>query len=180
MWENRVIFAGQHVPSNIVTELDHDLKTAWEAVSDYFRVRPLGQSLTDPRHVIVWRYAVEQVYWTSLLLLHRKHVFTSYVIAGHEPKNKGPDPHESDCIDAALKLLQYQAELHQETQPSGRLYHLKHPARFSTKNDYFLAAVFICLELNSRAVSLKPTGSKDTYRELEMLTGLAGYRPRIV
>lgn len=162
----------EHVPSNIVTQLDHDLKAAWEAVPDYFRVRPLGQSLTDPSHVIMWRYAVEQVYWTSLLLLHRKHVFTSSDIAGHGPETKGPDPHERDCIDAAIKLLQYQAELHQETQPSGRLYHLKHPARFSTKNDYFLAAVFICLELNSRAVSLKATGSKSDYRELEMLAAL--------
>jgi hypothetical protein len=161
----------EHVPSNIVTQLDHDLKAAWESVPDYFRVHPLGQSLTDPSHVIMWRYAVEQVYWTSLLLLHRKHVFTGPDNAGG-PKNKEPDPHERDCIDAALKLLQYQAELHQETQPSGRLYHLKHPARFSTKNDYFLAAVFICLELNSRTVSLKSTGSKDSYRELEMLAAL--------
>lgn len=159
----------EHVPSNIVTELDHDLKAAWKTVPEYFRVQPLSQSLTDPSHVIMWRYAVEQVYWTSLLLLHRKHVFISSDITAGGSRS---DPHERDCIDAALKLLQYQAELHQETQPPGRLYHLKHPARFSTKNDYFLAAVFICLELNSKTVSLKSTGSKDSYREVEMLAAL--------
>lgn len=94
----------ENVPSNIVTELDHDLKIAWEAVPDSFRVHPFRQSLTDPSHVIMWFFAVEHVYWTSLLLLHRKHVFTSYDIAGHEPKNKGSDPHGRDCIEAALKL----------------------------------------------------------------------------
>lgn len=68
------------------------------------------------------------------------------------------------CIDSALELLRFQAILHDETKPAGRLRGIHNRVTSLTCTDFLLAATIVCLDLH-HGLQLQAAGrsSGDTY-----------------
>jgi hypothetical protein len=136
-------------PSADVAILDAELHAAREGVPQYYKVRSMEESITEPEHMIMRRFAVDQLFQTGLCVLHRKQL----VLARSNPQFGYS---RRVCIDAAMTLLEYQAIKHHETMPAGRLPTVKWMVSSITRNDYLLAAMLLCLDLQT-AVKEQPT-----------------------
>ncbi|KAI1618511.1 fungal-specific transcription factor domain-containing protein [Exophiala viscosa] len=124
-----------------VMKLDTELRAAHDSVPAYYRVRPIEESLIDPAHIIMRRFAIDQIYLTGLCILHRKGLVVSRTDERFSSTRKS-------CVEAAMTLLDYQAVRNRETKTGGRLAGLGGTMLSITKNDWLLAAMLICLDLH--------------------------------
>ncbi|KIV85801.1 hypothetical protein PV11_01458 [Exophiala sideris] len=124
-----------------VMKLDTELKAAHDSVPAYYRVRPIDESLIDSAHIIMRRFAIDQIYLTGLCILHRKGLVAASTDERFSSSRKS-------CVEAAMTLLDYQAVRSRETKPGGRLASLGGTMLSITKNDWLLAAMLICLDLH--------------------------------
>ena len=127
------------VPYDRVMELDSELRQAHSTVPLPLKHKPISQSFTDQSHVIMVRLNIELLYQKSICVLHRK-CLTS----------KNSSSYSRDvCAAAAMEILNHQASVHQEAQPGGQLYQDRWMLSSFTFNDFFLAAMILCLDVST-------------------------------
>ncbi|KAF3389018.1 hypothetical protein F1880_003481 [Penicillium rolfsii] len=127
--------------------LDREMKEVYETIPEVFRRRDVSQSFMDPSDIILLRCTLELLYLKGIVVLHRRYI-------RHEPENPIFEPSRRFCLEAALEILHRQADLHQATQPGGRLQEEAYVITSLTVHDFLLAAMVVCLDLSIRLEAL--------------------------
>lgn len=127
-----------------VMKFDAELREARSTHPPLLQMRPFSESARDPANLIMQRLGIEMVYLRSLFVLHRR-----FIARGRE--NPRYAYSRRTCMDAAMQLLDHQATLHAESQPSGRLRSVKWYISSLTTHDFLLAAMLVCLDLYHNA-----------------------------
>jgi hypothetical protein len=127
--------------------LDREMKDIYEKIPEVFRRRDVAHSFMDPFDIILQRCTLELLYLKGVVVLHRRYI-------RHEPQNPTFEPSRLFCLEAALEILHRQADLHQATQPGGRLQEDILVVTSLTVHDFLLAAMVVCLDLSIRMEAL--------------------------
>ncbi|KAJ9313016.1 transcriptional regulator family: Fungal Specific TF [Paecilomyces variotii] len=139
------VVAGTQSPSSpsyaSTIALDASIREIYSTIPDAFRMKPISQSLMDSSAVIMNRCAVEVLFLKSIIVLHRPYLST-------ETSNPQYDFSRLAAVDAALVILHRQDELHETSQPGGRLYEDRWMISSLTLHDFLLAAMVVCLSLS--------------------------------
>jgi hypothetical protein len=127
-------------PFEETMQIDREIKDAHILVPQSLRMKSIGSSVVDEAYIILHRLNLELLYLRSTSVLHRKYL-------SYERNNPKYSVSRATCLEAALAVLSYQADLHFACQPGGQLYN----DRWMTSNliayDFLLAVMIICLEL---------------------------------
>jgi hypothetical protein len=139
------------VPYDRIMELDSELRQAHSTIPLPLKHKPMSQSFADPAHVIMVRLNIELLYQKSICVLHRKYL-----------AQKTSNSYSRDvCATAAMAILDHQASVHQEAQPGGQLYQDRWMLSSFTFNDFFLAAMILCLDVSTNHSTGSTNGSND-------------------
>ncbi|KAL4916675.1 fungal-specific transcription factor domain-containing protein [Aspergillus aurantiobrunneus] len=123
-----------------VMEMDSELRRARDMVPGHLHVRPIEESPLDPLVLILSRFSVMSVYHRAQCVLHRK-----YLLRARE--NTRFAHSRRACVDSAMELLRFQAMLHVETRPTGRLRSRQNRVTSLSSSDFLQAATILCLDL---------------------------------
>ena len=123
--------------------LDLEAREVYRKVPDLLQRRDVGQCFLDTSTRILERCNIELVYLKSLVILHRR--FVSY-----EPATPSFEASRRACAEAALDILARQADMHQASQPGGRLFEDRWMLGALMVADFLLAAMVLCLDLSVR------------------------------
>ncbi|KAF4345548.1 hypothetical protein FBEOM_498 [Fusarium beomiforme] len=119
--------------------LDTEVRTAYDNIPDNFKYKPLTSFIVDDFSIIMSRTTIELLHLKSIIVLHRQHLTHRQDGSSFFSRNAS--------LEAAERLLERQAEMHQVTQPGGLLYDMKWMIGSLTLSDFTLAAMVICLDL---------------------------------
>jgi Fungal specific transcription factor domain len=125
------------VPYDEVMRLDGQLRLVHDSIPLHLRMRPISQCFADPTHLILGRVNCELLYQKSVCVLHRKYI-------GNDPSYGRS---REACTDAALTILDIQAQLREESRPGGHLFRDRWMLSSITLHDFLLAATIICFGL---------------------------------
>ncbi|CAG8954361.1 hypothetical protein HYFRA_00005986 [Hymenoscyphus fraxineus] len=121
-------------------KLEHELSVAYANIPSSLRPRPLNCSFTDPAYIILHRLNIELLRLRCSCVLHRKYL-------NHDRLNPAFQFSRDKCLDSALKILEYQRELHYACLPGGQLYNDRWMPSSLIMYDFLLAVMIVCLEL---------------------------------
>ncbi|KIW13771.1 hypothetical protein PV08_08962 [Exophiala spinifera] len=107
------------------------------------RWETMPHPITDSPNLVIQRVSVETTYYKSRILLHRM-ALTSCPV--RQPPERDRESARI-CLDSALKILSFQAMLHEESQPLGRLCQLRWKVTHIFNQDVLLATSVLCLYL---------------------------------
>ena len=124
-----------------VMRLDSQLTATHGTLPPYLTMRPLSLCLTDRADLIIRRYALEMVFQKSRCMLHRKYLIPAQFNPQHRYSRMA-------SVDAAMKALDVQCILHEASQPGGQLYRDRWRISAPIGQDYHLAAMILCLDLD--------------------------------
>ncbi|KAL9120712.1 MAG: hypothetical protein Q9187_002732 [Circinaria calcarea] len=125
-----------------IMSLDRRLQESYELVPSDLRIRPLDQSITDAPDLIMNRFNLELLYQKTRCVLHR-----SYLLEAHTDSRFAYS--QRTCIQAAMDILRHHSTIYNACQVGGQLSPVKWYMASLTTHDFLLAAMIICLELNS-------------------------------
>ncbi|EHK42629.1 hypothetical protein TRIATDRAFT_2481, partial [Trichoderma atroviride IMI 206040] len=117
--------------------LDNEMREAYSVLPNVLKARDVSRSFMDP---------------SSLIVLHRRFITS-------ESDSHRVEHSRRACVEAALDILARQADIHQASQPGGRLYDDRWMMSSLTVHDFLLAAMVLCLHLS---VSLRRTSRPST------------------
>lgn len=146
-------------------KLDCELHETHMDIPPTLRIRPLSSSFTDQAYMILHRLNLDLLYLKSLCILHRKYLT-------HDRSNLALDYSREVCINAALEILEYQAELHTACKPGGQLDKDKWMLSSLTWQDFLLAAMITCLDLyesHNKPATTIPTDLKAQVNKYDAL-----------
>lgn len=118
-----------------IMELDRKLREAEASLPPIFRWQPLSQSLTVPSQIILYRLWLHLAVQRLVICLHRKYLAPSRAHVRY-------DYSRNACVQAAIRILELQQMINDETQPDGQL----HPMRwmpFSLMQSVFLLGMSV-------------------------------------
>lgn len=97
-----------------IMELDRKLQDAEASLPPIFRWQPLSQSFMVTPQIILHRVWLQLAIQRSAVWLHRKYLSPSHTEERYTySRNK--------CLQAAIKILEFQQLVNEETQPDGQL-----------------------------------------------------------
>jgi hypothetical protein len=135
--------------------LDLEARDVYSRVPETLQRRDVGRCFLDTSTRILERCNIELLYLKSIIILHRR--FVSY-----EPATTSSfETSRRACAEAALGILARQADLHQASQPGGRLYEDRWMLGSLMAHDFLLAAMVLCLDLSVRLRFDKTTADDD-------------------
>jgi hypothetical protein len=102
-----------------IMELDRKLQEAEATLPPIFRWQPLSQSFMLPPQIVLHRVWLQLAVQRLMIWLHRKYLAPSYAQVRYEYSRNA-------CVQAAIKILEFQQLIDEETQPDGQL----HPVRW--------------------------------------------------
>ncbi|KAM0185785.1 hypothetical protein ACHAPI_012024, partial [Fusarium lateritium] len=125
-------------PYTEVQKMDSKLDEARNSIPEGLRWHSIARCITDsPRHII-GKVVLETLFHRAKIVLHRKYVF-------------GPPAESANSkrivLQSALKLLDYQHMLQEETQPFCQLYHERWRVSSLVNHDFLLATSILCYYL---------------------------------
>ena len=145
--------------------IDNELLEMYKEVPQSLRMRPLSSSITDEAYQIFWRLNIDLLYQRSLCVLHRCYL----------SNNRTDDffnYSRTNCTNAALQILKYQAEFHFACQPGGRFYNDRWMLSSLILHDFLVAAMIICLDLYEQHKSPSRMIPEDPDVQVEKLNAL--------
>ena len=119
-----------------IMELDRKLQEAEASLPPIFRWQPLSQSFMVPPQIILHRVWLQLAVQRLLIWLHRRYLAPSYAQVSY-------DYSRNVCVQAAIKILEYQQLLDEETKPEAQLYPVRWMMRSSLAQTAFLLAMSI-------------------------------------
>jgi hypothetical protein len=123
-----------------VSKIDAKLEEALKAVPDCLKWRSMAHCILDSPQVILQKVVLQIIYYRARIVLHRKYI-------GHVP-NADQYAHSREvCLDAALKLLDLQHMIDENTRPFCQLYHERWRISSIINHDFLLAASILCFYL---------------------------------
>ncbi|KAJ5994355.1 hypothetical protein N7451_010079 [Penicillium sp. IBT 35674x] len=125
-----------------VMRLDQLLLDTYLDNPEYLLERPLSQSLMDTSETILHRIQLIILFAKARCVLHYRYLASSRTDERYSYSR-------STCIGAALKILEYQRLMNEETQPGGRLFRERWKVRSPImRGVILLGTTLLCLELN--------------------------------
>ncbi|KIW29637.1 uncharacterized protein PV07_05440 [Cladophialophora immunda] len=146
-----------------VMDLDREVRAVYATVPKILHIRPMSQSFADPSYLIMVRTNCEFLYQKSLLVLHRK-----YMTQGTHPTST------KVCTDAAIAITRHMLDLHKELKPGGQLFQDRWMLSSFTMNDFYLAAMVLCLGVSmwrkaNPGKGLEDSGDGTTVEQFQLL-----------
>ena len=123
-----------------IMALDRELHLAFAAVPPLLRVIPMELSITDSPQLIIQRLGLTVLFHKSRCVLHRKYLTM-------EKENVGFSYSKKAGIDASMKLLLIQSEVHEAVQPGGPLCKDSWFLSSLSMHDLLLAGMIVYLSL---------------------------------
>ncbi|KAK4176930.1 transcriptional activator protein acu-15 [Triangularia setosa] len=131
----------QPCPYEKVMRIDQSLQQARMSLPPSLAWRPLTQSITCSAQVILQRVWLDIYLLHLQIILHKRHCFAP--IHQRQPE---PYPYsEKACLTAAIKILEYQCLIDDETQsPDGQLYQVRWKMSSLFNYHFLLATSILC------------------------------------
>jgi hypothetical protein len=104
------------------------------------KMRSLSSFVGEKASMVFDLLNIDLMYLKCVCVLHRKYIT-------HERSNANYEYSRRVCIDAALKILAHQKELHAVCQPAGQFFEDKWMVSTLILYDFILAAMVVCLDL---------------------------------
>lgn len=120
--------------------LDSKLRETHTAAPPSLRMKPLSLMVTDQAPTILNRLYIDLLYLTSFCVLHRRYLT-------QERSNPAFDYPRKSCMDAALRVLGHQVQLHAACQPGGQFDGSYLLLSSLTLHDFLVAAMVTCVDL---------------------------------
>ncbi|KAK6540213.1 hypothetical protein TWF694_009030 [Orbilia ellipsospora] len=143
-----------------ILQLDKDLDDIHDEIPPVMRLRGSIRdcSLTDEPNIILHRIVLELTYHKCLCVLHR-----SYLTFDKE--NPRYEYSRKRARASALRILDFQSDAYDESQPGGRLWDERWMITSLTLHDFLLASMILCLDVNEKI----PNGSISCNRLINTL-----------
>lgn len=125
-----------------VMSLDTRLQESYDLVPPNLRIRPLDQSITDAPDLIMNRFNLELLYQKTRCVLHRRYLLEAHADSRFAYSRR-------TCIHSAMDILRHHSAIYGACQVGGQLSPVKWYMASLTTHDFLLAAMVVCLELNS-------------------------------
>ncbi|OIW34383.1 hypothetical protein CONLIGDRAFT_566845 [Coniochaeta ligniaria NRRL 30616] len=123
-----------------ILRFDARLREIKEELPQHLKMQPLEGS-QDPLTLIIARFNIDILYLRIMCLLHRKYMSR----ARHNPRYAHS---RRSAIEASMETLKHLANLHRESQPSGRLRSIKWYVSSIATKDFVLPAMLVILDLH--------------------------------
>ncbi|EFR01673.1 fungal specific transcription factor domain-containing protein [Nannizzia gypsea CBS 118893] len=120
-----------------VMKMDKRLHDAHEAIPECLKWHSMAQCILDTPQVIMQKLSLDIILHRARIILHRKYSYCSPTRMQHSQSQQA-------CLNAALKLLEYQHILHEETRPFCRLYQERWRVSSLINHDFLLATSILC------------------------------------
>ncbi|KNB10472.1 hypothetical protein FOXG_10665 [Fusarium oxysporum f. sp. lycopersici 4287] len=112
---NDIVNDTKEHPYTEIVELDRKLQEAEESLPPIFKWQPLSQSFMVAPEIIMHRVLLQLAIQRLTIWLHRKYLAPSYTHTCYQHSRKA-------CVQAAIKVLEFQQIVLEETQGDGLLY----------------------------------------------------------
>ncbi|RKL26669.1 hypothetical protein BFJ72_g13629 [Fusarium proliferatum] len=123
-----------------VERMDNKLDEARKSIPDCLKWHSFARCITDSPQNIMQKVVLETLFYRAKIVLHRKFMF-------------GPPANSADSkrivLESALKLLDYQHILQEETQPFCQLYQERWRVSSLVNHDFLLATSILCYYLQN-------------------------------
>lgn len=123
-------------PYEEIIDLDHKLQHAEASLSPVFRWQPLSQSFTALPQIIMHRLLLQLAIQRVSVWLHRKYLSPSCNSARYKYSRLA-------CIRSAMRILEFQQIVEEETQKDGLLYQVRWMFTSSRLRAVFLLGISI-------------------------------------
>lgn len=128
-----------------ILKQDNELNQLFESIPPQFKL-PKGTLIELPTSIFQ-RLVIELLYNKTRCLLHKKHFALSDEAYTYSRRT---------CIDAAMRILKIQSFIHSEAEPGGQFYAQRRKLTLILRQDFMLAAMFICLDLDQESKMSRP------------------------
>lgn len=129
-------------------KMEHCLQVAHESIPECVKWYSMAHCITDSPQMIMQKLFLEIIIYRAHIVLHRKYLHCSPTKIQHAHSQQA-------CLDAALKLLDYQHMIQGETQPFGRLYQDRWRVSSLVNHDFLLATSILCSYLQQTRIEAK-------------------------
>lgn len=123
-----------------VMKMDAKLQEAKESIPAGLRWRSMAHCITDSPQIIMQKMYLDVIFYKAKIILHRKYFIHPGIQRQHGYSREA-------CLDAALKLLDYQHILDEEMQPLGQLYQDRWRISSIVNHVFLLATSILCYYL---------------------------------
>ncbi|KAH6872930.1 hypothetical protein BKA58DRAFT_283716, partial [Alternaria rosae] len=121
--------------------LDTLLNKAYTQKPSILQLKPMQQSILDGAELITRRLYIAMSYHHAQITLHRKFIILAKTNGKYQLSH-------STCINAALTILQLQAELFEQCRPGRMLHSDRWKILSLIQSEFLLATTVLCLNLN--------------------------------
>lgn len=119
-----------------IMSLDKQLHKAEMSLPQIFQWQPLSQSLITPPPIVLHRIVLQLSIQRLLISLHRRY------FSPHKGPNESYEYSRKTCVEAAIKILEFQQMMYDVTKPDGLLFPMRH-LRSSLLQSVFLLGVSV-------------------------------------
>lgn len=123
-----------------VMKMDQRLDDSHASIPECLKWRSIVHCIMDSPQVIMQKVFLEIIFHRARIVLHRKYLYYSLMTPQLTHSRQA-------CLDAALKLLEYQHMLQEETQPCCQLYQERWRVSSLVNHDFLLATSILCFYL---------------------------------
>jgi hypothetical protein len=130
-------------PLEVTMMLDREMHGVYDNIPPSLKIKPVCESFMDAASTIMHRVNIELLYLKATVVLHRYSLQMTGTTVGHVTSQR-------QCLDAALRILRVQKELHDAAQPGGLMYDHRWMVSSLNTHDFLLAAMVVCLWLSAQ------------------------------
>ncbi|KAM0416870.1 hypothetical protein ACHAPD_005807 [Fusarium lateritium] len=139
-------------PYTEVQKMDDKLDQARKSIPECLRWHSMARNITDSPQQIMQKVILETIFYRAKIVLHRKYMFLPLAQSASSRRI---------VLESALKLLDYQHMLQEETQPFCQLYQERWRVSSLVNHDFLLATSILCYYLQ-HARGVTPQLSEST------------------
>lgn len=123
-----------------IMKADKRLEETRLSIPECLKWRSMTQWITDTPQIVMQKAYLQIIYYKAKLVLHRKCLI-------HSPMQSQYDYSRDACLDAGLKILEYQHMIDEETQPFGQWYEDRWKISSILNHVFLLATSILCFYL---------------------------------
>lgn len=128
------------IPYGDAMKLDYQLNEILRQTPAHLKIDKIEDLSGCSTDMIIRRFITDMMFQKAKCILHRKFFVLS--------KGTYPYPYSMNtCVEASVRVLQYQIYMHKETRPGRPLRDQKWKISYLMAYDYLLAAMLLCLYL---------------------------------
>lgn len=131
-------------PYNEVLHLDQQINDAMDSLPSSMKWEGLSSSLTATPLVLMQRIWLNMCIQRLKVILHKR-----FLVSSLSERQKYTYS-RSTCLNAAMKILEFQHLIDEETHPDGRLYQIRWRVSTAVTQEFLLATSVLCLYLQTR------------------------------